>query len=197
MVCLDRAVRSLNESCDRSMLDGVISGGEMHPGKIGERAIAHRLAVHLERYLTEVGIITGEGPVVVDCEYNLHESDAKALTFEDKQFVKVVTAARRRVQEPHSYYSVSVFPDIVVHERGTDRNDLLVVEVKRRHLSPNVDDDPILTAYDDLKLRLFTRPKAKSRDYGYQLGAAVLAIDCGQDRTLRIAATYHAGKRFA
>ena len=192
-VCLDCAVRSFNASRDRTMLDGTISVGEMLPGKMGERAITHRLAVCLERALAESGIVAPSSAIVVDCEYNLHEADPKALAFEDEQFVDVVKAARRSVDETEGYYSVSVFPDIVVHERRSDRNDLLIVEVKRRRRSPDEDDDPALSAYDDLKLRLFTRPKAKSRDYGYQFGCAVLAIDCGPRRVLRIGQTYQGG----
>ncbi|MGH7996179.1 MAG: hypothetical protein ACREFX_07500 [Opitutaceae bacterium] len=36
------------------MLDGTVSAGEMSPGKMGERAITHRLAVHLECELTKL-----------------------------------------------------------------------------------------------------------------------------------------------
>lgn len=178
------------------MLLNDISAGTMLPGEVGERAIMHRLAVHLEQELIDARIASGD-LVTVDCEYNLHEMDPKCLTFEDQELVRIVKAADRSVEKIDDYYSFSVFPDIVVHQRRTDENDLLVVELKRRRRSAAEDDNPALAEYDRLKLKLFTRPKNRARNYGYEYGCVVLAIDNGEDRRLEIDSTYHNGEEIA
>lgn len=84
----------------------------------------------------------------------------------------------------------SVAPDIVVHERLTDDNNLLVVEVKKASSRETA-------KYDELKLALFTKPKHNKTGYGYKLGAWVLAEDkCSPEtQKLRIVETYKDGIR--
>jgi hypothetical protein len=66
-----------------------------------------------------------------------------------------------------SFCVFSVAPDIVVHERGSDERNLLVVEVKK---ATNAE----IPQYDRLKLECFTK---SSPGYGYKLGAAVTIED--------------------
>jgi hypothetical protein len=75
-----------------------------------ERSISHRLAIYLEREFPDFD---------VDCEYNRDGIEPKQLP--------------RPVLRPDSEDTdaKTVFPDIIVHRRGTNGNNLLVVEIKK------------------------------------------------------------------
>lgn len=85
---------------------------------VAERAITHRLAVYLESEFKGWN---------VDCEYNRHNGESKALRRwirEDK------IKEEKNEEEDTSVPGSLVYPDIVIHLRGTDIN-LLVIEVKK------------------------------------------------------------------
>ena len=81
-----------------------------------ERAISHRLGLYLQLLFTDWHI---------DCEYNRNLDQPKRL----EQYEKFIDEEQRvwniAVTDP-----ITVFPDIIIHERGT-RNNLLVVEMKK------------------------------------------------------------------
>lgn len=99
-----------------------------------ERSITHKLAEYLQREFSDYN---------VDCEYNKHGLATKLLPRECEE----------RALE-------FVYPDIVVHLRGNDDNNLLVVEAKlgKRTTIPEC---------DATKLIEFTRSDG---EYRYQLG---------------------------
>ena len=69
---------------------------------VSERALSHQLA----RYMAEqIG-----SPWSVDCEYNRHFNDPKRLVL------------RPRGASDQDVKAVTVFPDIIIHERNSDRN---------------------------------------------------------------------------
>ncbi|NPT58677.1 hypothetical protein [Paraburkholderia elongata] len=94
-----------------------------------ERSISHRLAVHLTSQFPDFD---------VDCEYNRNGFDVKRLALSQRQ-------ARDDDLE-----AVTVFPDIVVHKRGSNHSNLLVVELKKA--SSNVGAE-----YDLAKLQAFRK----------------------------------------
>jgi len=99
---------------------------ELLDRNVSERALTH----HLARFIRE-----GVPPsFVVDVEYNRHIDDPKRLLLPPRQ------AADDELR------ATTVFPDIVVHVRGADEHNLLVLEVKK----PGGDLD-----YDERKLRAF------------------------------------------
>jgi hypothetical protein len=53
----------------------------------------------------------------------------------------------------------TVFPDIVVHERGNDKNNLLVIEIKKSG------NNSVRESFDKGKLKAFTK-----EPYSYELG---------------------------
>jgi hypothetical protein len=71
-----------------------------------ERSLSHRLAVYLEEQFHEW---------CVDCEYNRNLADKKIL-------YDLKTHSGRQGR--------SVYPDIIVHHRGTNNN-LLIIEIKK------------------------------------------------------------------
>ena len=75
-----------------------------------ERSLSHRLAVHMiDRFPN----------YEIDCEYNRDGFDLKKLTL-----------GERNVHD-NELEAVTVFPDIIVHKRGCQNNNLLVIEVKK------------------------------------------------------------------
>lgn len=75
-----------------------------------ERSVTHQLAAHLASLFPDYS---------VDCEYNRDGFDIKKLALEP------------HVAEGDALDAVTVFPDIVLHVRGTNSHNLLVVEVKK------------------------------------------------------------------
>lgn len=93
---------------------------------INERSISHKLALYLESFFRDWD---------VDCEYNRNHDDPKRLNI------------RRRSIQSDDTQATTVFPDIIVHRRGTDDN-YVVIEMKKT--SSQESDD-----YDLEKLRAF------------------------------------------
>lgn len=100
---------------------------------VNERSITHRLGIYLQELFPLWD---------VDCEYNRHNDETKRLSIPKR--LKGLYHTRIRSDDTKGK---TVFPDIIVHERGTDCN-LLVVEVKKTN--SDVDD-----AVDIRKLRAF------------------------------------------
>lgn len=113
---------------------------------VTERALSHKLA----EYIASSNRIAR--PLVVDCEYNRHLADIKRLNLPP-----------RRVLDDE-LKATTVFPDIIVHERNSDDNNLIVLELKKP------DED---IAYDRLKLNAFVS------EFGYKHAAHIIL---GMDR---------------
>jgi hypothetical protein len=172
---LDQAVKRFNKSGDPETLlcprcENPTTKTEK--AAAGERAIAYHLAFYLESELRSMNLVSDVGPLVVDCEYNRHLAGGKALASAEERIKEIVKEAREKDLEADDdgYYVFSVAPDIVVHQRRTDVNNLLVVEIKK---ASNAEPKE----YDNLKLELFTKSKDGGKGYGYKLGAWVVAKD--------------------
>ena len=93
-----------------------------------ERSITHKFAEYLQREFPSYN---------VDCEYNRTGIDSKTLDILKSELKKEVPLDDQD--------ATTVFPDIIVHHRGT-KNNLLVIEAKK-----NVKDDP----KDKIKLKAY------------------------------------------
>lgn len=109
-----------------------------------ERTIAHKLAEHLQRVFPEYN---------VDCEYNKNIDSAamsrnKRLTMLKEKYEEL---KKKLIVSEDEYIPVSVYPDIIIHERGKNSKNLLVIEMKNstRIISKTKD-------FDILKLESFT-----------------------------------------
>ena len=111
---------------------------------INERAISHRLANYLEPHFPGWN---------VDCEYNRNHYDPKRLNIIRRNICSDDTQA------------TTVFPDIIVHRRGTDEN-LLVIEMKKTTSQEN-------DTYDLGKLHAF------KEQLGYRFAVFVKVITRG------------------
>jgi hypothetical protein len=191
--CLERAITRFNESADRDGLLHALDKNKPEGPAASERAIAHRLAFYLESELRDVGLVDDCSPLAVDCEYNRHQGAPKAVAVE-KKLKSIVEKARRKAleSEEDGFYVFSVAPDVVVHQRGTDDRNRLVIELKKA-------SNPEIRAYDALKLGLFTDKRDRDEGYGYNYGAWVVAEDkCALDqRKLRIETRYEGGRKIS
>jgi hypothetical protein len=106
-----------------------------------ERSLTHRLAIRIEAEFPGWD---------VDCEYNRAGSVPKQLAR-----LTLVNVA------PNEPDAVTVFPDIIVHRRGSDGPNLLVVEAKKATSGTDA-------AYDRAKL------KGYKEELGYRFAAFVV-----------------------
>ena len=87
----------------------ILSDSDLLIYDANERSISHRLAIYLENSFQGWN---------VDCEYNRDEHNSKRLQLPPKDTKSDDIEAK------------TVFPDIIVHKRGTNQN-LLVIEMKK------------------------------------------------------------------
>ena len=104
-----------------------------------ERAISHRLGMYLQLLFTDWH---------VDCEYNRNLDQPKRLEQYEEFFDE-----EQRVWSIAETDPITVFPDIIIHERGT-HNNLLILEMKKTTSTVSSD-------FDYEKLREF------KEQYGY------------------------------
>jgi hypothetical protein len=121
-----------------------------------ERSITHRLACYLQEEFPEYD---------VDCEYN--------KDCDSKNNIKMLNTNRRK--------NGRVFPDIIVHKRGTNSKNLLVIEAKKTngdHGNSNSDREKLygyLTEYE-YKYALFL--KFRTGDVNVGLEECVWMCKC-------------------
>ena len=126
-----------------------------------ERTISHKLAEYLQEVFPDWN---------VDCEYNRHGYDVKKL----KNIVVPNDDIGRNETE-----AKTIFPDIVVHARNNDENNLLVIEVKK---SSNAESRQV----DKDKLVALTR-----EEYRYRFG---LLLEISMNQTVDVLEWYASGE---
>jgi hypothetical protein len=130
-----------------------------------EQAISHRIAVYLEKVLNSKEFN-------VDCEYNKHLENTKSFDINilDMELYKACKCEsckniiRNNINE---IPSKNFRPDIVVHLRGKDTENKIVIEVKKEFECP----------FDLLKLETLTRAKESGGEYRYGLGVFIWFSD--------------------
>ena len=109
---------------------------------VSERCIAARLAMYLREYFADHD---------VDVEYNRHGDDTKHL----HDLVYRRDCSRDR-EEGHT-----VLPDVIVHKRGVDHSNLLIIEMKKSRHRSGIEKDR-------------RRIEAFRAELGYKFGALVV-----------------------
>jgi len=102
-----------------------------------ERSITHKLAEYLQQEFPDYD---------VDCEYNRHMGVQKYLKVPEENVGWDDAEAK------------TVFPDIIIHNRGNDEDNLLIIETKKS--SSNIGED-----FDKDKIAAFM-----DGEYFYQFG---------------------------
>jgi hypothetical protein len=122
--------------------------------KLNERSIAFKLAEYLQPLFNGYNI---------DSEYN---GDAEKVN--DR---KALAIAEGRIKEigidPNEDNSYSISPDIIIHQRGHNKNNLVIIEVKK-DISPKKYKD-----FDLIKLEHLTIDYLGNH-YNYRLGIALI-----------------------
>src|SRR3972149_6618027 len=109
---------------------------------VSERAITHKLAEYLQDRFPELN---------VDCEYNrnfeLGPGASKILNVLRDEWQTRIRAGSE--MEEDDLLAISTYPDIIVHRRLTNTENLLVIEVKKRN-------SKVGHNHDHKKLAVFT-----------------------------------------
>ena len=109
---------------------------------VNERTITHKLAEYLQQNFPELN---------VDCEYNRFEGNATETK------VKRLNLPTDNINWDDTE-AKTIFPDIIVHKRGSRGKNILVIEVKKS-------SSTVPEVYDRNKLIAFTEDP-----YNYELG---------------------------
>ena len=119
---------------------------------VSERAIAHKLAEHLQ----------GHFSLSVDCEYNRNLEQGPGA----QKLLHVLKESRVAQLGPdldeEQMLAISTYPDIIVHRRGINCENLLIIELKKKANSSH-------DAHDYLKLGGFTQVGGDN-PYHYKFG---------------------------
>ncbi|MEK7435110.1 MAG: hypothetical protein AABZ74_18410 [Cyanobacteriota bacterium] len=125
---------------------------------LNERSITHKLAEYLQQEFLGFN---------VDCEYN---GNITRSNYRGKNLN--LHEQKDKLKNKYPKAVISVYPDIIVHQRGTNDNNLLLIEVKKS--SSRVD-----SAFDLDKLRVYTIDSGLNK-LGYEYGI-FLKFKAGQN----------------
>lgn len=102
------------------------------PDDVNERSWSHRLAMHMEQEVRRLDprlLASGvaRGDLSVDCEYNRRGEEPKRL----HDLALCVKGEGGEIDPVADMDARTVYPDIIVHRRGTLGPNLIAIEVKR------------------------------------------------------------------
>jgi hypothetical protein len=140
--------------------------------KIHERTITHKIAEYLQEYFTEYD---------VDCEYDFdidnhngnlkkqfHDIATKELNYRKNEINKLIQNELININDMNNLIEIflrNFYPDIIVHKRGTNRQNLLIIEAKKNNN----------TEFDEKKLIANTRINlASGSNLNYNLGCLII-----------------------
>jgi len=118
---------------------------------VNERSITHKLAIYIESEF--------EG-YRVDCEYNRNGPNIKI-------YREIVEQINRSGIKANDTKAKTAFPDIIVHKRGNNNDNLLVIEVKK--LRGDATQTNSVDEVDKKKLKAFTHENQLKYKYGLAL----------------------------
>jgi hypothetical protein len=124
---------------------------------LSEQSMTHKMAIYLQDYFSDFD---------VDCEYNGdidNENARKSI-----RILKDELKANGLIKESDlnlwpDFVERTVYPDIIIHRRGTNDFNLCVIEVKKSTSSVSYE-------YDFIKLRAYT---AEYNHLNYSLGVFI------------------------
>jgi len=159
-----------NQALQRKVRDAVTLFVDRDPKLLvlaaHEQAFAHRIAIYLEAQFK-----VAEG-LNVDCEYNKHLEKAKRIDLDlhllKQQPQALLTCgcpACSAITKKEHLKGKLFRPDVVVHSRGNDDHNIIVIEIK---------STGVFCPFDGAKLEALTAPKTDDKPYEYQLGVFIL-----------------------
>ena len=137
--------------------------------QVHEQAITHRIAHYLENKL---GLFLENNNLSIDCEYNkafkLNTNTTATENTSNKKIITVNTnfcegcISKQEICNGKNYF----IPDIILHTRGTDDNNILTIECKRKQTIDNKD-----VKFDFKKLKAFT---CDNGNFKYKIGLSIV-----------------------
>jgi len=109
---------------------------------VNERSISHKLAEYLQSQFLEYH---------VDCEYNwqmrnnIDQSDSKNVLFTKEEERKFYPKNNKEAISDSNAHTI--YPDIIIHKRGSNLDNLLCVEIKK-----STNKDRLAKERDQIKL---------------------------------------------
>lgn len=128
---------------DAENIPAVCNDNEKH---VGERAVMFRLAYYMQELIYYDPHYKHLQKYNVDCEYNRNIYDVKRL------------------------YGESVIPDIIIHKRGSEDSNLLVIELKTWWNRDSVKDTKKLKGFTD-----------ENGEYKYKYGLSMVIVKTKKD----------------
>ena len=125
---------------------------------INERSITHKLAEYVQKYFSDYN---------VDCEYNRmpNERDERNNNGEArKEFISKALKLYPSQTSSDDDKGTTVYPDIIIHKRGSNKSNLIVIEAKKE---TNVTEKS--KEFDFRKLKAFTKSDGLGYKYGIYL----------------------------
>jgi hypothetical protein len=136
---------------------------------LNERSITHKLGQYLDIVFTDYD---------VDCEYNgdIDRGNGRKGIYVLRESLqrKGLLNDSEKINCDGELIERAVFPDVIIHERGSNTHNLCVIEAKK---STNRDTQE----YDTIKLEHYTSSK-NGNTLNYQLGIFVI-IECSTERS--------------
>lgn len=138
---------------------------------LSERSIAHRLAYYLQHFFDDYS---------VDCEYNgamRQKGYARKKVYMLKiELHRAEMALRKREEDflEDRLIERSAYPDIIIHKRGHNDDNLCIIEIKKSTSDVGVE-------YDEIKLRSYTTHESDDA-LRYKLGLLLQIKTGGNDR---------------
>lgn len=103
---------------------------------VHERSITHKLAIYIEQSFKETDVDLGSLNISIDCEYNRMAKKGSSKKVDiynglnSDFYQKKILLYYPENAKTTTDKAVTVYPDIIVHERG-EKNNILVIEAKK------------------------------------------------------------------
>lgn len=140
----------IKELFDKALKEFLENEKDLFFADVGERTLSSKLACYLSKYFSDWD---------VDCEYNRLGSkgqkkliDRSKEKFKEEQEAGIIPTQITTLEELVKIdLGVSVFPDIIVHHRTKELENLLIVEIKKAK-NPDVE-----SGWDEFKIEFFIK----------------------------------------
>lgn len=144
--------------CENPYLDCFLLKNNVH-----EQALTHRIAHYLENKLKS---FLKKNKLSIDCEYNRHINDPKTFFSEIiNPILNKISNTSLNEDDLHNIYEL-FRPDIILHQRGDDAKNILIIECKKAQTINNND-----VKFDFKKLKAFT---CENGNFKYKIGVSIV-----------------------
>lgn len=134
---------------------------------LNEISISHKLACYLQKQFDELS---------VDCEYNGNANNPDDI--------KLICIIEKKGKVRFDGKEHLVYPDIIVHKRGSNDYNELIIEIKK-----STNNKRNKRCFDHAKLEFYTN-ESKNSFYPYKLGCFMI-INTGQKEIKKCCLTWY------